>query len=1162
MDIVDATRSEQPRRPYLHYPNSRDRARQPGRVHPQPLITTIPALVNMGKQVIADSLDLFLDPFHWKTRLIGAPLMHPDESGHSQSELTHKVFGFGARPAPKDKLEAQPDLRHQAPQSIRALRTKGKYEKKAVHFAEPGHDKNPELYEAVLQADDKPRIIEVRYDSESNRWCVDSPATFPDREDPVTMLCSKSVLRAMTGDNTKRDPHLFRSTSMPRFQVNRLPDSGATKRLDGDPATVRASSHDLFHIANLEEFLLHTHEDFERVVAASSGPYMKHWLISLRQLVTMLSKPDVQQKCKAAFWQLFRRGFAEKISIQLWDADDPQPERTEHIEELEWTTWVTANKTTMPQALRQDLVRALGFFHMGAVSDSSRTAILHPSLSIMSHKGITSALDTKTTILEGMESFETEALSRPPHTEPIQLEEPGRADANRALALPEPFPTQEDEVAASPRVSSAKIPWSTHRSQHTVSAPGPRPYPRPLSPTLPDSVVDQFYATKSREAEHQPPPGPSRPSRPLLPSEPLAQEQHFQPAQRLQASDSTASLPPKSCRASSPTMGKFPSDADTSLDLVEASPPRKDSASVIDGPELENVYRGTVPGALFTPSGDTSSPSLAVREGKKRAATLIEQALRGPESESSTYERRRIELSDPELAKSYERATKMFEHFTDSWRTAASKESMTRNNAALPSLDVDATGIGQTEFSNQIDDVLYAKQQLSRSVNLTPKYLEGISEAWLREQERLYNERWMKREWKSQLAKEWAHLNRSDDGSEVRHSEETENTMHAAEKASQHSTSEKMPAQKKETATGKIEFSSDEGRNQPLDNTNQPNSPAEETCLSDDNQDHAVKAKIGTCVRQLQRADEAITHLRRMLDTAGERWEKANARGKQQDKALEKLKEELAQLRSSLRADAKEAQAPAEVFRTSDCPQALLEDRSQWSWDEALALRFESCTSAEGKDQSAPAAHAGKLLAPDDGKATRRLRASQQSDADTNNDPASVIEPIKGEMTKEEHVSETVSLNELDGTYEDDGRIVYSPTIEVSPVQVIKTFPPSVNSDEDIDHINSNADMESEKAAHGSSSGNDRDDSQANSHVSMDTAKFADSNDNPLADQAFPSGVIPTDDASSGIPVADLADVPDNDLANVIRQGPTSHSKKRAGKQKKTSPVRKNGKAK
>lgn len=451
----------------------------------------------MSKQILDDSIGLIRDPWNWKARLYGTqPRMLQDENSVYQRGGAHKVHQSDAAPPSKSSPAHRSRLSSRIPQPASIPSHESKREKKTVHFLEPEYNKKPttgtshrnlpaepaklELYEVVSPANDVPRIIDIDYDTKTNRWCIDESATFPDREEPVAMICSKSVLRAMQfADSFPGYSALASPTRMPQFQINRLPDYGVIKNPEGDLATRKASSHDLFHIGNLEEFLLHAYEDPQHVFSVTEGQYMKHWLIDLPQLVTILSNSDTRQKCKSALLDLVHHGIADKVTLQLWGASDPQPELSSDIETLDWATWVRSYRNKISKTLRHDLDRALGFLQTETVPGSSWPTSVHRKLSIMSHTGLTSTIISSMEMCDAIKSTIIEPWSSPANGDSVHNVKRSNTVPSNAARFSERLSNHDEDRPArvqTPYTTNPRVPQST---RPLPLAPGPLsdPYP-------------------------------------------------------------------------------------------------------------------------------------------------------------------------------------------------------------------------------------------------------------------------------------------------------------------------------------------------------------------------------------------------------------------------------------------------------------------------------------------------------------------------------------------------------------------------------------------------------------------------------------------------------------------------------------------------------------
>lgn len=1065
--------------------------------HPQPLISAIPALVTLSKQVIDDSVDLVLHPWHWRARLLGTSPTKID----STTAPTHKVFASDpASPSQAEKLLLQPKLRHlrhQRSEPTPTMETECKREKKTVHFVEPEHKRKRlvgfsdpklpiergrlELYEVVLPASDTPRVIDVGYDSKSNRWCVDETASFPDREDPVAMICTKNVLRTMTCDeSTKKDLNSASSTSKPQFQVNRLPDYGVIN-VDGKLATLKASSHDLFHLSNLEDFLLHTHRNLQQAISASGGQYMKHWLVDLRQLVTIVSNPDTRLNCKSAFWELARRGFAEKVTLLLWDADDPQPDDSADIETLDWTAWIRAYNHSIPETLRRDLARALNFFHAASVPASKLSAALHPNISIMSHKGITSAIATKKRVDEDIEPVEF----APWHPSPLSpTKEPLEIDTWSPSSVNDPIPPDWLSKACPNGDFNSPMSWypsakdvePSLRTERFVQVPSPHPYPHPVAPVMPDSILARLSGRDPRNS------GSARLTSSLSRSKELAtskQDPGRKHSSKNRESVGSATSPPL-IRSSD----RIRSDVSVaSSDSAGTHSPSKEGALITHKQPLAEMDYGKATGGLVEPGESGSDNSLRLDLDKKRAAARVERALREPKIGTSAYDRERSQLMDPDFAASCKRAMEIEAREMEAWDYAASRYGRTDDNVSMPTLDMGVGGINYPAFSHQMDEVLHAEQRMNQSVPATEQDLKKKREQWWNEEERLFNEPLVKRKLRKMLAEKW---DNSDGKYEaLRSQQEVMQTTRIVQDDSRHFNQAINPAQKKMDL-----FLSDEHRNQPFENAS----------LSDINES-AARAEMRTCKIHLEVANETAAHLRHMLNVAHEKEAQNN-------KALEKMKGDLAQLSISQCAGVQDDQIPAGVSQAADRLKDLVEDGSERSPGVPQPRPVQSV----GENSQVLEAPVPIISTPDDGNLIPRLDTSQQPNGS-----------IYGPRLRS--VSPSLSRQ---SSHKSDARLEANP----NPVETTSkglnhiapcVYPHSVNSNDHVNQADDTAGKNSDQLVnHIEVSCDDQVSSEADSHVSAAFNIHAESNDIPLVGKDLPSGVTTKDSPINGIHPNDI----------------------------------------
>ncbi|KAJ4417856.1 hypothetical protein N0V82_005913 [Gnomoniopsis sp. IMI 355080] len=1056
-------------------------------VHPQPLVTAIPALLKMSKQVLNDSVGLVFDPWSWKARLVGAPpMLIKEEDDDSQPEPTHKVYHSGSPRPTKKALDSPPDLRRQGPRHDSATSIEDKSGKKTVHFIEPEHkpnlrskadslklptDRNKlELYEVVCPADDPPRVIDVNYDNKTNRWCIDESVTFPNREDMVAMICSKSVLRAIKSNvSIAGDLAPASSTSKPQFEINRLPDYGVMEAPKDDLAQLRASSHDLYHIGSLEEFLLHAHEDPQRVISASGGQYMRHWLIDLRELVTLLTKPDTGRKCESAFWKLFHRGFVEKVTLQLWGDGDPQPEQTADIENLDWTTWVRANKIMISKALRQDLDRALVFLLSGPVSESRWPPILHPKISIMSHRGITSGLAAQTQV--------------------------GKAGPVGISTWMNPCSVQVDDGEVKPWVPSAKDPRPPLQTHHLIHASSPRPYPRPVDPPLPDEIVAQLLASRASK------PRPFTLSR--LPNdsqmdERLAPEQHGKGPRKLSEIGSLYSA--MSVPAAGPSSLKLLSDDSIAgSDLTGKTAPTEENDSVTHGQAQAKVDYGRETGGLVEPGRNSTKASRKVHLNEKNAAARTARALRVPKAGTSAYECERLSLEEPDLTASRKRAVEVRERMAKSWAGAISQHGQTSDNAEPPTLDVDATEIFNwfPEFSYQLDEVLDAEHRLAISDSAADPDLEKRPED--RVMDRLPAESQLKRILREELNEEWAH------------SDGLYESLWRSGSRTTDIVKDPLPHFKMDARLAQLEGLSDNRRSQPIGRAR---------LLND--RGNIVNSEMGMCKLQLEMANEAVMHLKRMLDVANKEATEAKKGRDSITRELEQMKEDLAQLKTPLHADAEGDQDPKATSRNIDRPQALCEDISSQWWSEEKEhdeAQFMPVQGGEGKTQPVPTSPTAVDVVshsrPND--CVNGLRAESEQTSPT----LDCQPPLKSADT---------------GLCRD--------TSEVPPAwtpngfdQIIAYADPSDGYRiEDTSQANCKVHGESDKVSSSNDTGGDQASSQADSESSAETIKFANTSGISPVDRDLPNGV-----ARNDVPVNGAANKPQNPSNAIAVASSTFH---------------------
>ncbi|KAF3763825.1 hypothetical protein M406DRAFT_75060 [Cryphonectria parasitica EP155] len=232
-----------------------------------------------------------------------------------------------------------------------------------------------ELYEAIFVPGDETEFIGVLYDKATKQWrstsmAHESPqlARLRAREERVLVVCSRSLVQALslggcgksmlTVNDQKRGLVLQHQTL-----VNRLPSGYEVLGFQaGELSGLRLSSHDVFHIQNLEDFLFHAARDAEAITAASGGAFLKSWLIPLPRLLGLMDDTAAQSTCKRGFWQLHHLGFATQVYLQLWDPGQWSPsDSLDDVEISDATTWFETYGQEMDSAMREAILNVLTF---------------------------------------------------------------------------------------------------------------------------------------------------------------------------------------------------------------------------------------------------------------------------------------------------------------------------------------------------------------------------------------------------------------------------------------------------------------------------------------------------------------------------------------------------------------------------------------------------------------------------------------------------------------------------------------------------------------------------------------------------------------------------------------------------------------------------------
>ena len=200
-----------------------------------------------------------------------------------------------------------------------------------------------ELYEAIMHPDDNMELVNVLFDLRSGLWKLDSKPTdkqlgrLLNREDRVLLLCTRKLVEAMAkgrhGESTitVEDAHskwqtkhvLVNRLSAPGHKdpFGNLPHFGSVVQ-GGRVQDLLLSSHDIFHIRNLQAFLLCcSRHDTSGPMATKS--ILKSWMVTMPQILSILEDKLIMRTCKATYWELFRRGhIGLTVYLQIHDGDN------------------------------------------------------------------------------------------------------------------------------------------------------------------------------------------------------------------------------------------------------------------------------------------------------------------------------------------------------------------------------------------------------------------------------------------------------------------------------------------------------------------------------------------------------------------------------------------------------------------------------------------------------------------------------------------------------------------------------------------------------------------------------------------------------------------------------------------------------------------------
>lgn len=254
-----------------------------------------------------------------------------------------------------------------------------------------------ELFEAAMRPTDKTATVDVMFDKVSEQWKL-SPddcgtlesaqlASIKGRDKKVLVLCSSDMLAVLASEGcsvTAFDQtgqplkHLTQVHQMSQSQSHSIPGF-RTKEL----SNLRLSSHDAFKIHGLKDFLLYAEGNTDAIMAVTSGPYMRTWIVNLSELTVIMKDKWAYEACKETFFELHRRGLAQTVYLQLFDGDygvDPETASMHDAQIVLPSFWMSQFADSVQSVLRFDTMKAFSFFSAEENSlDCPKLYVIHPN---------------------------------------------------------------------------------------------------------------------------------------------------------------------------------------------------------------------------------------------------------------------------------------------------------------------------------------------------------------------------------------------------------------------------------------------------------------------------------------------------------------------------------------------------------------------------------------------------------------------------------------------------------------------------------------------------------------------------------------------------------------------------------------------------------------
>lgn len=185
----------------------------------------------------------------------------------------------------------------------------------------------------VLRLESRKEYVRVIFDASACEWKLGTAATVKSREQAIRLRSREFTLHPLGSQNAIQGLGsvaailnvLYDFGGFKRFEFIRQDGQSVRMRVtprnifeSGDLAQLMLSNDDVFHIQNLREFLLHVSKHgVTSAAAATRGGSMKAWLLTSSDFEHIEEVPELMEKCKEAFFELFREGFVSTVYFHM-----------------------------------------------------------------------------------------------------------------------------------------------------------------------------------------------------------------------------------------------------------------------------------------------------------------------------------------------------------------------------------------------------------------------------------------------------------------------------------------------------------------------------------------------------------------------------------------------------------------------------------------------------------------------------------------------------------------------------------------------------------------------------------------------------------------------------------------------------------------------------